>query len=131
MLRSNLLIAGMILSLGLATVIGLFTLIAIEKEKIETQRRIQFEERASEIKTDIERRRALLKKKWEADRQQLFDEGIKLINAFYRSQDQEQASNQIAKWFKNLDANYQLAEADLIIEETNKIAQLRKQIWAK
>jgi len=131
MSRSNLLIAGLTLSLGLVIVIGLFALIAIEREKIETQRRIQFEERASEIRTDIERRRELLKKKWEADRQQVIDEGIKLTSALYSGHDQERAYNQVGQWFKNLDAHYQSAEADLVIEETRKIAELRKQIWGK
>jgi len=134
--RRNMPIVG--LSLGLVLVLllvvvtmSLFKLTAIEKEKVETQRRIQFERRASEIKADIEHRRKLLKNKWENDRQQAVGEGTKLVRLFDSRKDQERASSQVGQWLENVDAHYQSAEIDLGIEEAYRIAELREQIWGK
>jgi len=128
MSRRNMLITGLCLSLALLIAIGLFVLIAIEIESIGTQRRIHFEQRSSEIRANMEKRMGLLKKNWQRDRQQVLDEGLKLVGP---SDSPKDCANQIAQWLKNVDGNYQLAEADLIIEEASRIAELRKQIWGK
>lgn len=118
----------MSLSLALLIAIGLFGLIVVERENIECQRRIQFEQRSSEIRANIEHRRTLLKKNWKSDREQVLDEGLKLVGP---SDNPKDCANQIAQWIKNVDGHYQSSEADLDIEETFKIAELRKQIWGE
>jgi hypothetical protein len=128
MSRHNMLITGLSLSLTLSIAIGLFVLIAIERENIECQRRIQFERRSSEIRANIEHRRLLLKKNWQSNREQVLDEGLKLVGP---SDNPKDHANQIGQWLKNVDGNYQLAEADLIIEEATRIAELKNQIWGK
>ena len=128
MSRYNKLITGLSLSFALLIVIGLFWLIVVEREKTESQRRIQFEQRSSEIRANIEYRRTLLERNWKSDQQQVLDEGLKLVGLTNNPKD---CANQIAQWIKNVDGHYQSAEADLIIEETYKIAELRKQIWGE
>jgi len=129
MSRRNLLIVVLVSGLALLNAIGLFMLAGTQKEATETQRRIQFEQRASEIRTDIKHRTRLLKEKWQADRQRVLSEGLKLVKTSQSPNVREGVHDQIAQWLKNVDANYQAEEVELIIEEIRKITQLRKQIW--
>ena len=128
MSRRYILIGGLSLSLLTVIAIGLFRLIAVETERIETQRKIHFEHRVSEIRADTEKRIRMLRENWQRDRQQALDEGLKLAGSFGNAKD---CANQIAQWIKNVDRNYQVAEANLTTEETQKIAELRNQIWGK
>jgi len=122
-------VLGFVLFVG----IGFLKLIAVEKERleiqkegIETQRRLHFERRVSEIKSDIEHRQAMLEKKWLNDRRQTVTEGVHKLAPLVGS---EKAVNQIGQWLEDLDANYESADAALFIEEGARIAEARRQIW--
>lgn len=121
----NLLIVGLIVVVGLC-LFELHNLVAAKKEETETQRRMQFEQRSSETKTDIEYRRALLKERWQTERMQILQNVEIMAKQGWK---EEKTVAQIGQWLKNLDGHYQSAETDLLFEEVYKIAELRKQIW--
>jgi hypothetical protein len=127
-------IVTIIVASGFALLIGAGSLrfIALEKEKlgvqregIETQRRLHFEQRVDEIKSDIKRRRALLEEKWQKDREQVMTEATRKLASLIGP---ERAVNQTGKWLETLDANYESADIDLLSEEEIRIADAQGQI---
>ncbi len=128
MSRRTICVAGVSLGLVLLIAVCLCTFVMVEMKKIETQRKMYFEQRASGIWSNTESRMRLLKKNWENDRKQVLDEGMKLIGLFDNPKDH---ADQIGQWLQNVDGNYRSEETDLLIEETHKIAQLREQVWGE
>ncbi len=133
--RQNTIIV-VILVLGFASLngVGLVELIAVERERVEVQREgievqrcVHFEQRVSEIKSDIRHRQALLKEKWQRDRDQILSEGI---NKLMPTMGPKDAGAKVAEWIKNLDGNCESADVDLLAEE-HRIREAHNQIWGK
>ena len=129
MSRHNILIVGLGVSVLVFVAAGFSKLIAVERQRIDTEKRIHFEQRASEIRADVESRRASLKRRWASDRQQVIHESIELALLYNDPAKRDALYSQVGQWLRNVDGNYQDEEADLDAEEDIRITEVRKQIW--